>query len=88
MSSAQLETFLARLYTDEAWRSQFLANPEATARAAGLMEADVSALAAIDRTGLQMAAMSFAHKREARRRNKPFLTVLRRLGLVRDKSAK
>jgi hypothetical protein len=88
MSSVQLETFLARLYTDETWRNQFLANPEALARAAGLAESDVSALASIDRTGLQMAAASFAHKREARQRSKPLQAILRKFGLVRRTSAK
>lgn len=63
MSSVQLETFLARLYTDEAMRRRFLAAPEAEARAAGLAEPEVHALVAIDRTGLQLAAASFAQKR-------------------------
>ncbi|HEX7645444.1 MAG TPA: hypothetical protein VF472_24850 [Burkholderiaceae bacterium] len=65
MSSAQLETFLARLYTDRALREQFLNDPEAQARHAGLQDHEVEALAAIDRIGLQMAAHSFDHKRAA-----------------------
>lgn len=85
MSSAQLETMLARLYTDAAWREQFLAAPVAAARAAGLSEDDAAALAAIDRAGLQMAVASFACKREPRRRNRPFLTLLRLFALVRGK---
>jgi hypothetical protein len=81
MSSAQLEAALARLYTDAAWREQFLAAPVATARAAGLSQDDAAALAAIDRVGLQMAAASFAHKRESRRHSSPFPALLRLLGL-------
>lgn len=65
MSSAQLETFLARLYTDDALRRRFLDAPHAVARGAGLNEQEATALAAIDRTGLQMAATSFARKRAA-----------------------
>jgi hypothetical protein len=64
MSAAQLEIFLARLYTDAALRERFLAQPEAVAHDAGLAREEIAALAAIDRTGLQMAAASFARKRE------------------------
>ena len=87
MSSAQLEAFLARLYTDEAWRNKFLADPEAAARAAGFTEADVQALVAIDRTGLHMAVKSFTHKREARAPRNPLFKLLRKLGLPRRKTA-
>lgn len=65
MSSAQLETFLARLYTDDALRRRFLAAPYDEARSAGLSDTDALALTAIDRAGLDMAATSFARKRAA-----------------------
>jgi hypothetical protein len=48
---------------DPAARARFLADPEAEARRAGLTPEQCRALAAIDRTGLEMAARSFARKR-------------------------
>lgn len=60
-----LEAFLARLYTDEAAREDFLAAPEDAARQAGLAAESVRALARIDRDGLRLAAASLAHKRGA-----------------------
>ena len=68
MSSPALETFLAKLYTDAELRMRFLADMRGEAMLAGLSEADATALAAIDRTGLQMAAASYAHKRAQHRR--------------------
>ena len=65
MSTPAFEAFLARLYTDAAARARFLAEPEAEARRAGLNPDQCRALAAIDRTGLEMAARSFARKRAA-----------------------
>jgi hypothetical protein len=64
MSSPVLEGFLARLYTDECALAEFLRMPAETARAAGLSDAEVSALVAADRVGLVMAAASFRVKRE------------------------
>ncbi len=67
MSSPALERFLAKIYVDSDARARFLAAPlEETARA-GLSPAECHALASIDRTGLELAARSFAHKRAARR---------------------
>lgn len=64
MSPAQaLEAFLARLYTDAALRALFLADPMATAAAAGVAPADAACLAAIDRADLELAAASIATKR-------------------------
>lgn len=63
-----LQTFLARLYTDEALRRAFLDRPEAVARAAGLDEATARQLLHIDREGLQLAADSYARKRMAHAR--------------------
>ncbi len=64
MSSPQLETFLARLYTDSALREAFLHDPRVTASSAALATDEVDALCRMDRAGLQMAAHSFAKKRE------------------------
>lgn len=63
MSSPKLESFLAKLYTDDEARAHFLADMQGEAERAGLSEADATALGDIDRTGLQMAAASYAHKR-------------------------
>lgn len=84
MSAISLEIYLARLYTDEALRSRFLAEPERVAREAGLSPADVAALVNIDRAGLQMAADSYAWKRKQHRRPKKTLRGLV-LGWMRRK---
>lgn len=70
MKSDSLETFLARLYTDPALRSAFLANPAEVAIEAGLDQDAARALEQIDRDGLELAAESFARKRAARRANR------------------
>ena len=59
------EAFLAELYTDTDARRRFLADPRGRARDAGLDDAEIEALVAIDRIGLELAARSFAHKRAA-----------------------
>jgi hypothetical protein len=59
----EFETFLARLYTDAPLRARFLAAPRAEAARHGLTDEECTALERIDRTGLEMAARSFAHKR-------------------------
>jgi len=68
VSSPALEAFLARLYTDDDARKRFLADVRGEAGRAGLSDAEADALAAIDRTGLRMAAASYAHKRAQHRR--------------------
>ena len=65
MNAAALEAFLARLYTDDALRNAFLAEPGPVLQAAGLDEATQAALRAIDRDGLVLAARSYASKRAA-----------------------
>ena len=70
MKPVVLEVFLATLYTDADTRNRFLATPETIARAAGLTEEDVAALADIDRAGLIMAANSYARKRAQHRQPK------------------
>ena len=67
MSSPAFEAFLIRVLLEPDTREQFLAAPEPAARAAGLTEAEVSALASIDRPGLLMAAESLRRKRAAER---------------------
>ena len=66
MSSAALETYLARLYTDDAVRDAFLREPHAQALLHGLSPQEADAMAAMDHVGLQMAAASYRHKRSAR----------------------
>lgn len=70
MSSPLLETFLARLYTDQDALTGFLQNPEHAARCANLSEAEIAALKTADLTGLQMAAASYAAKRDGYRRRR------------------
>lgn len=65
--SQQLESFLARLYTDEKARRRFLRDRDLAARRYGLSEAERAALVDIDQVGLELASASFAHKRRARR---------------------
>ena len=65
-SSAQAcEELLARLYTDARFRARFMQDPQAVGRELGL---DAEALASLERTdwvGLELAARSYSHKREA-----------------------
>ena len=63
MSAAAVETLLARLYTDAELRCEFLREPGEVALRAGLDAAEVAAMAAIDRIGLEMAGESYARKR-------------------------
>jgi hypothetical protein len=68
VSAQAVEIFLARLYTDEELRHEFLGNAVAVARASGLDETEAAAMAAMDRTGLEMAAESYSRKRHGSRR--------------------
>ncbi|SDL62077.1 hypothetical protein SAMN05216517_101612 [Janthinobacterium sp. OK676] len=65
MSSPALETYLARLYTDDALRAAFLLDPQAQALLHDLSPEEAEAMAAMDRIGLQMAAASYRAKRTA-----------------------
>nr|WP_314607283.1 hypothetical protein [uncultured Janthinobacterium sp.] len=65
MSSPALETYLAKLYTDDALRAAFLLDPQAQALQHGLSPQEAEAMTAIDRIGLQMAAASYRAKRTA-----------------------
>ena len=66
MSAQAVETLLARLYSDAEYRRVFLQAPEQTALAAGLDAAETEAIMRIDRVGLELAAESYARKREGR----------------------
>jgi len=68
VSSPALEIFLARLYVEPELRKEFLRDPRGACAGAGLAESEVTALAAIDRDGLALAARSFARKRASRDR--------------------
>lgn len=83
MNGRDLEAFLARLYTDPALRTAFLAAPESVAREAGLGADAVHALSHMDREGLLLAADSFSLKRAThagKRRNASLLERARRAG--------
>jgi hypothetical protein len=64
MSASAFEAFLTRIYVDAAARTRFKANPRAEARHAGLSDEECAALENTDWVGLEMAAHSFARKRE------------------------
>lgn len=64
--SPAFETFVARLYVDEKLRQAFLADAAAVAEAAGLTADEIRAVERIDRTGLELAARMFEHKRRRR----------------------
>jgi hypothetical protein len=70
-----VEDFLARLYTDADLLRRFLADRAGEARKAGLAEFEIAAMGEADGVGLQMAAASYAHKRDGR--------SPRRRGLIR-----
>jgi len=63
MSAAAVETLLARLYSDADCLGAFLEDPVRVSRAAGLDEREAEGMAAMDRTGLEMAAESYSRKR-------------------------
>ncbi|MFT3836335.1 MAG: hypothetical protein QM723_04990 [Myxococcaceae bacterium] len=71
MSAKAREDFLARLYVDAEVLARFTADARAEAKRHGLDEADAELLAAIDRTGLELAAHSFAHKRSFKEQRPP-----------------
>jgi hypothetical protein len=66
MSARAFEAFLTRIYVDAAARARFKANPREEARVAGLSDEECTALENTDWAGLEMAARSFAHKRQSK----------------------
>ena len=81
MSSVAIERYLAVLYTDQAARARFMADPAGEAAQAGLSSAECAAMAQCDRVGLEMAAESFRHTRaqHGQRRIPWHRRVLRRM---------
>jgi hypothetical protein len=71
MSAQSFEQYLAKLYTDAEARAKFLSNPGAAAAAEGMTPEECEALARIDVAGLELAARSFARKREQKERRRP-----------------
>ena len=66
MSAQKFEAFLAKLYVDEETRWWFLTDPYGQALRAGLSEEECTALTKIDAVGLELAAHSYAQKRNGR----------------------
>ncbi|HEV7763995.1 MAG TPA: DUF692 family protein [Thermoanaerobaculia bacterium] len=62
--------FLAQLYTDEAARARFFANPEAEARSAGFNETEARDVARMNLDDLRLAARGFEKKRAAKARSR------------------
>lgn len=83
MSATQLESFLARLYVDAVARANFKANPRAESKKAGLSDEQCIALENLDWVGLEMAARSFAKKRQLKRRPNWFAALKTRLSRLR-----
>lgn len=85
MSAQSFEITLARLYTDPAFRNQFMADPKRTLVNCDLTAEEQDDLMAIDRAGLLMASRSFLHKRKKRffNRGKAAPFIARITGLVR-----
>lgn len=62
--SAEFEAFLARIYADDRARARFRADPRGESLRTGLSPDECEALQKIDWTGLELAARSFARKRQ------------------------
>jgi hypothetical protein len=64
-SSAQAcEDLLARLFTDAEFHARFRRDPRGVGRELGLDDAALATLERTDWVGLELAARSYAHKRE------------------------
>ena len=85
--SPQFEAFVARLYVDETLRLRFLADARGEAARAGLSLNEIEAVERIDRTGLELAAHGFEHKRRQRARAAhPVMDLWRQLIRLRTRS--
>ena len=71
MSAREFEAFMTHIYVDAGARARFKANPGTEARRAGLSDEECTALENTDWVGLEMAARSFARKRELKRKERP-----------------
>ena len=67
MNTREVEAFLARLYTDEDFLARFLKSPQDVLGHEALSPDQRTALAALDRSELMLAANSYRHKRENRK---------------------
>lgn len=63
MALAEVQRALARLYTDEATRERFLADPAAAGEALGLSDVEAALLARLPADGLRYFAASLRRKR-------------------------
>jgi len=79
MSAKRFEAFLALLYVDPDARVRFRTNPLAEAKNFGLSNAESKALENMDWIGLEMAARSFAKKRQLERPPSRFSSLKERL---------
>jgi hypothetical protein len=77
--SPGFEAYLARLYADTEARQRFLADPHGEVERAGLTPSEAVALLSIDRTGLEMAALSFERKRQGKLAGRSWREWARRL---------
>ena len=68
MSTAEVEAFLARLYSDEEFLARFLRSPDDVLAREALSPQQRAAVAAIDPSELILAADSYRHKRVSRHR--------------------
>jgi hypothetical protein len=81
MSAANVEAFLARIYVDADARSRFKADPFHEARKAGLSNEECKAVEKVDFAALELAARSFAWKKQHKRSRSwilSFVNALRR----------
>jgi hypothetical protein len=67
LSTADVEAFLARLYSDEDFVARFLKSPREVLVQENLTPSQQAALAAIDPSELILAADSYRHKRKGRK---------------------
>jgi len=67
LNTPEVESFLARLYTDEDFLARFLKSPQDVLGHEALSSEQRAALAAIDRSELMLAANSYRHKRDNRK---------------------
>lgn len=66
INPSSIEHFLAQLYTNEALRARFIQNPESVGREFGFDGDALQQLKNLDRAGLDLAADSFARKRQTK----------------------
>jgi hypothetical protein len=79
MSARAFEAFLTRIYVDAAARARFKAHPREEARSAGLSDEECTALENTYWVGLEMAARSFARKRQGKLNQRPISSFRDRL---------